>query len=106
MKIPRKITPDNIKDSVVQFVFNPACPPELVIGRFENHLKDLLEFKGGTPPSKQIFRYLMGMSLISDNFKQVYFKVVSFLISKSLSKLPLAQIHWSLTRLKIIQVGK
>jgi uncharacterized protein (TIGR04255 family) len=56
MKIPRKITPDNIKDSLVQIVFNPACPPELVIGRFENHLKNLLEFKGGTPPLKQVFR--------------------------------------------------
>ena len=67
MKIPRKITPDNIKDSIVQIVFNPACPPELVIGRFENHLQSLLEFKGGTPPSKQVFRLPDGNEL---NFGQ------------------------------------
>jgi uncharacterized protein (TIGR04255 family) len=57
MKIPRKITPDNIKDSIVQIVFNPACPPELVIGRFEYHLQTMFEFKGGGPPSsKQVFK--------------------------------------------------
>ena len=79
MKIPRKITPDNIKDSVVQFVFNPACPPELVIGRFENHLKDLLEFKGGTPPSKQIFRLPDGNELNFGQFQAGIFQGGFFL---------------------------
>jgi uncharacterized protein (TIGR04255 family) len=68
MKIPRKITPDNIKDSIVQIVFNPACPPELVIGRFEYHLQSLFEFKGSGPLStKQLIKLPDGSEL---NFGQ------------------------------------
>ena len=79
MKIPRKITPDNIKDSVVQIVFNPACPPELVIGRFENHLQNLLEFKGGTPPAKQVFRLPDGNELNFGQFQAGVFQGGFFL---------------------------
>lgn len=63
MKIPRKITPDNIKDSIIQIVFVPACPAELVIGRFEQNLKDLFEFKAGAPTSKQTLRLPDGNEL-------------------------------------------
>lgn len=63
MKIPRKITPDNIKDSIVQLVFNPLCPPELVVGRFENHLQGLFEFKGGAPSNRKMFRLPNGNEL-------------------------------------------
>jgi uncharacterized protein (TIGR04255 family) len=47
VKIPRKINPDNIKDSLVKVVVNPGCPPELAVGRFESHLGQLFEFYGG-----------------------------------------------------------
>ncbi|WP_276372967.1 TIGR04255 family protein [Chryseolinea sp. H1M3-3] len=79
MKIPRKITPDNIKDSVVQIVFNPLCPPELVIGRFENHLQDIFEFKGGTPPSKQVVRLPDGNELNFGQFQAGVFQGGFFL---------------------------
>lgn len=86
MKIPRKITPDNIKDSVVQIVFNPACPPELVIGRFENHLQNVLEFKGGTPPAKQVFRFPDGNELNFGQFQPGVFQGGFFLDKKGAVK--------------------
>lgn len=69
MKIPRKITPDNIKDSIIQIVFTPGCPSELVIGRFENKLKDLFEFKAGSPSSKQTIRLPDGNELTIGQFQ-------------------------------------
>ncbi len=82
MKIPRKITPDNIKDSVVQIVFNPACPPELVIGRFENHLQNTFEFKGGAPPSKQVIKLADGNELNFGQFQSGFFQGGFFLDKK------------------------
>jgi len=82
MKIPRKITPDNIKDSVVQIVFNPNCPPELLIGRFENHLQSILEFKGGTVPANQVFRLPDGNEFNFGQFQAGFFQGGFFLDKK------------------------
>jgi uncharacterized protein (TIGR04255 family) len=47
MKIPKKITPDNIKEAIVQVKFEPSCAPELVLGIFNRICSDLLEFVSG-----------------------------------------------------------
>lgn len=44
MKIPKKITPDYLKDTIIQFVFNPGVPPELVLGEFKSQMKDDFNF--------------------------------------------------------------
>lgn len=44
MKIPRKIAPDNLKDTIVQIRFEPKCSPELVLGNFNNVFKKSLKF--------------------------------------------------------------
>lgn len=54
MKIPKKITPDCLKDTIVQVVFNPNCAHELILGRFEYALIDVLEFKGSKPTKREI----------------------------------------------------
>lgn len=44
MKIPKKITPDYLKDTIVQLVFNPGIPPELVLGEFKSLMDDDFTF--------------------------------------------------------------
>ena len=47
MKIPRKITPDHLKDSIVQILFEPLSAPELVLGLFHNAFSQELNFISG-----------------------------------------------------------
>lgn len=44
MKIPKKITPDYLKDTIVQVVFNPGVPPELVLGEFKTQMSEVFSF--------------------------------------------------------------
>jgi uncharacterized protein (TIGR04255 family) len=44
MKIPKKITPDFLKDTIIQLVFNPGVPPELVLGEFKTQMSDVFTF--------------------------------------------------------------
>lgn len=52
MKIPKKITPDNLKDTIIQIIFNPAISPELVLGAFYYNCKDTYDFIGTAPGKK------------------------------------------------------
>jgi uncharacterized protein (TIGR04255 family) len=72
MKIPTKISPDNLKDTIVQIIFNPACPPELVLGKFENSFIDQFEFKGGKPSKREI-KIGEGNKINIDEFQGGYF---------------------------------
>ncbi len=49
MKIPKKINPDNLKDSIVQILFNPGIAPEFVLGSFNHHLSDSFKFVAASP---------------------------------------------------------
>ena len=44
MKIPKKITPDFLKDTIIQLLFNPGVPPELVLGEFKTQMSDVFSF--------------------------------------------------------------
>jgi len=44
MKIPKKITPDYLKDTIIQVVFNPGIPPELVLGEFKSLMNEDFSF--------------------------------------------------------------
>lgn len=44
MKIPKKISPDNIKEAIIQIRFEPNCPTELVLGKFNHICSELLDF--------------------------------------------------------------
>ena len=44
MKIPKKITPDHLKDTIVQILFIPGVPPELILGNFSFLFKDSFKF--------------------------------------------------------------
>lgn len=44
MKIPKKITPDYLKDTIIQIVFIPGVPPELVLGEFKSLMNDNFKF--------------------------------------------------------------
>lgn len=54
MKIPKKINPDNLKDSIVQIVFNTGIAPELFLGTFNNILSDIFKFSVGFPKQKEL----------------------------------------------------
>lgn len=53
MQIPKKINPDNLKDTIIQIVFNPSIPPEVVIGSCYQTLLDSHEFIVG-PVKKEV----------------------------------------------------
>ena len=50
MKIPKKIDPDCLKNSIVQVLFKPSVPDELLLGEFNNCLSAQLKFVAGTAP--------------------------------------------------------
>ena len=54
MKIPKKISPDNLKDTVIQILFNPGVAPELVLGAFNFGLSDTFKFVASLPAKKGI----------------------------------------------------
>ena len=72
MKIPQKITPDCLKDTIVQIVFNPICEPELVLGRFEQALNKTLVFRGAKPGKKEI-KLPEGQEVVLEQIKGGYF---------------------------------
>ena len=49
MKIPRKINPDNLKNSIVQIIIIPACSPELLLGYTSQALSGYFKFIVGGP---------------------------------------------------------
>jgi uncharacterized protein (TIGR04255 family) len=54
MKIPKKINPDHLKDTLVQILFNSATPPELVLGQFNIIMKDTLKFVAASPKKREV----------------------------------------------------
>jgi uncharacterized protein (TIGR04255 family) len=54
MKIPKKISPDNIKEAIVQIRFEPNCAGELVLGNFNHICSDLLDFVSTKVPNEEI----------------------------------------------------
>jgi uncharacterized protein (TIGR04255 family) len=60
MKIPKKINPDNLKDTIVQVLFTSAISPELFIGSFSHIFSGIFKFITATPKSK-------GLKLDGDN---------------------------------------
>jgi len=55
MKIPKRINPDSIKDSIVQILFTPAIAPELFIGTFNQVFSDTFHFQVA-PPKRREFK--------------------------------------------------
>ena len=49
MKIPRKISPDNLKDTIIQVVYTAEPAPELLLGYVEQTLKGIFHFITGIP---------------------------------------------------------
>lgn len=65
MKIPKKITPDYLKDTIVQVHFIPNIPPELILGDFNYLFKGTYKFIAG----KRFQPPIQGMpSIIQENF--------------------------------------
>ena len=54
MKIPKRINPDNLKDSIVQVLFNPGIAPELVLGSFNYILSDTFKFIAASPKRREV----------------------------------------------------
>lgn len=54
MKIPKRINPDNLKDTIVQVLFNPRIPPELVLGTFYHHFLDSFTFVASSPKRQEL----------------------------------------------------
>lgn len=44
MKIPKKITPDNLKDTIVQVLYEPSCYSELLLGLFYKIFNEKYKF--------------------------------------------------------------
>ncbi|CAN5176990.1 hypothetical protein BH23BAC1_BH23BAC1_50240 [soil metagenome] len=51
MKIPKKITPDNLKHTIVQVRYNAGIHPELVIGTFYHLFSETFNFVASASPS-------------------------------------------------------
>lgn len=49
MKIPKRINPDNLKDSIVQIRFNSGIAPELFLGTFAANFGDTFKFAAAIP---------------------------------------------------------
>jgi uncharacterized protein (TIGR04255 family) len=49
MKNPKSISPDNLKDTIIQVLFEPGIAPELILGSFNHNLKDKFDFVAGSP---------------------------------------------------------
>lgn len=49
MKIPKRINPDNLKDSIVQIRFNSGIAPELFLGTFATNFGDTFKFAAAIP---------------------------------------------------------
>lgn len=54
MNIPRKISPDNLKDTLVQVIFNSGVSPELILGSFNHLFSDLYSFKTTSPKKRDL----------------------------------------------------
>ncbi|HRH66237.1 MAG TPA: TIGR04255 family protein [Bacteroidia bacterium] len=72
MKIPKKINPDNLKDSIIQVLFNPGIAQELVLGSFNNFLSDTFDFVAASPKRKEV-RVSDTEGLIIDQLERGYF---------------------------------
>ncbi len=71
MKIPRKITPDNLKDSIVQIRFEPNCFPELLLGKFNDMFEDKITYNGESIASlnKNLIGNSIGGHFVDSNGK-------------------------------------
>ena len=72
MKIPKKINPDNLKDSIVQVLFNPGIAPELVLGSFNHVLSDIFKFVAASPKRREV-KVTDREGLIIDQLERAYF---------------------------------
>ncbi len=72
MKIPKKINPDNLKDSIVQVLFNTGIPPELVLGTFNHNLSDNFNFVAASPKRREV-KVTETAGLLIDQFERGYF---------------------------------
>ena len=54
MKIPKRISPDNLKDSIVQILFNSDVQPELFLGVFSRVFNEDFTFTGTFPQKKEL----------------------------------------------------
>ena len=54
MKIPKRINPDNLKDTLVQVLFNPGISPELFLGTFNHAFSEVFTFKAALPKRKEL----------------------------------------------------
>lgn len=54
MKIPKQISPDNLKDTIVQVLFKPKVAPELILGAFHHYFKDTYDFYSSTSQKHEI----------------------------------------------------
>ncbi|MBU0765826.1 MAG: hypothetical protein KJ607_13445, partial [Bacteroidetes bacterium] len=72
MKIPKKITPDYLKDTIIQILYDPVCHPELVLGRFEVFVSKDFNFKGGRP-SRNEMRLPDGAAMTIEQLQSGFF---------------------------------
>lgn len=54
MKLPKKINPDNLKDTIIQILFDAKIPSELFLGVFSTTFSDTLKFTAASPKSQEI----------------------------------------------------
>jgi uncharacterized protein (TIGR04255 family) len=64
MKIPKKITPDHLRDCIVQIVFDPMVPADLVVGMAYNCLSGSFRFVSPPQQSHQILGISVAQSSV------------------------------------------
>ena len=72
MKIPKRINLDNLKDTIVQVLFNPGISPELFLGTFNHTFSDVFTFKAALPKRKEI-KISEAEGLIFESLEKGYF---------------------------------
>jgi uncharacterized protein (TIGR04255 family) len=72
MKIPRKISPDNLRDTIVQVLFNTSLAHELILGEYNIALSNSFKFIGApTKPQQAILS--TNQKLVVENVGRGYF---------------------------------
>ena len=81
MKIPRKITPDCLKDTIVQILFESEYSPELILGLFQTHFSEDFKFIGNTiSPNREGKKYIIKESqqgYFVDNSENIKINITS-----------------------------
>lgn len=72
MKIPRKISPDNLRDTIVQVLFNTCLSQELILGEYNNALSNFFKFIG-TPTKQQPAILSSNQKIVLENVGRGYF---------------------------------